>query len=353
MMDTPILTFRRFDVSFLICLVVSLCAGAADGQSPADRFLAGLDADPAVPADASALIRETWSNCQGCDADEFLTQGLALVSSKFRRALDTYNADRYEQCARICGGLRTDPNPFVATHAAAYEVKSLVAMERLLEAGERIEQLLAPSAGGVNRVSTYSYFAPEMTFLRGYCLLADLEYDAAQEALSRFLKDYPNAVQRLAISAEQMLAELENRQPGRIGEVVDLMHYSGRRLTLADSGETVHTRQKRILEILDRLIEEAEDQESSSSSSSSSGGGGGSGKSGKQPPGQPMPDSYLPGGRPADGSSRSARRANPGQVWGAMPPAERERILQALRDNFPSRYRQLVEQYYEQLAKKP
>ena len=28
-------------------------------------------------------------------------------------------------------------------------------------------------------------------------------------------------------------------------------------------------------------------------------------------------------------------------------------VLQALRDSFPSRYRQLVEQYYEELAKKP
>ncbi len=37
----------------------------------------------------------------------------------------------------------------------------------------------------------------------------------------------------------------------------------------------------------------------------------------------------------------------------SMPPAERERILQALRDSFPSRYRKLVEQYYEELAKKP
>jgi hypothetical protein len=36
-----------------------------------------------------------------------------------------------------------------------------------------------------------------------------------------------------------------------------------------------------------------------------------------------------------------------------MPPADRERILQALRESFPNRYRQLVEQYYEQLAKKP
>jgi hypothetical protein len=36
-----------------------------------------------------------------------------------------------------------------------------------------------------------------------------------------------------------------------------------------------------------------------------------------------------------------------------MPPAERERVLQALRGTFPTRYRQLVEQYYEELSKKP
>ena len=62
----------------------------------------------------------------------------------------------------------------------------------------------------------------------------------------------------------------------------------------------------------------------------------------------------LPGGRfNEEGSMRAARRANPGEMWGSMPPAERERILQALRESFPSRYRQLVEQYYEELAKKP
>jgi hypothetical protein len=34
-----------------------------------------------------------------------------------------------------------------------------------------------------------------------------------------------------------------------------------------------------------------------------------------------------------------------------MRPEERERVLQSLRRAFPSRYRQLVEQYYKQLAK--
>ena len=37
-------------------------------------------------------------------------------------------------------------------------------------------------------------------------------------------------------------------------------------------------------------------------------------------------------------------------MWGQLPPAQRERILDSLRDRFPSRYRQLVEQYYRSLA---
>ncbi len=355
----PISTFLRFDFSTIVprffavysltILGVSLCTSVTAAQSPVDRFLASLDADSRIPADATALIHDTWDKCKDCDGNEFLTQGLALLSSKFRRALEAYDADRYERSAAICSELRLDANPFVATHAAAYEIKSLVAADHLLEAGERIEQLLAAETGGTSRLTAYSYFAPEVTFLRGFCLLADLQYAAADEALQRFLKDYPGASQRLVVAAEQMRAELLNRQPGQIGEVVDLMHYSGRRLTQTDTGETVRQRQSRIIEILDSMIDEAEEQESSSSSSSSSGSGG----SGKRSPSQPMPDSFLPGGSAGEGSLQARRRANPAEAWGAMPPAERERILQALRDNFPSRYRQLVEQYYEQLAKKP
>jgi len=43
--------------------------------------------------------------------------------------------------------------------------------------------------------------------------------------------------------------------------------------------------------------------------------------------------------------------ARPGEAWGNMPPEERERILQSIGKDFPSQYRQLVEQYYNQLAK--
>jgi tetratricopeptide (TPR) repeat protein len=276
------------------------------------------------------------------------------MSPRFREALDAFDSERYDDCTEIAGALRSDANPFLSAHSAAYEIKAMVAEERLLEAGERIEALIASSQDW-KRFKNHSYQAAEISFLRGFCLLSDLQYEQAQQALSEFLETYPNASQRLRVAARQMQAELSNRQAGHIGEVVDLMHFSGRRLTHGDTGEAVRTRQQRVLDILDQLIEEAEEEESSSSSSSSSGGGGG--KSGNSPgqnkPSNPMQDSTLPGGEAGEDSLRASQRVKPGESWGAMAPAERERILQALRDNFPARYRQLVEQYYEQLAKKP
>jgi len=345
-------------VARVLVVVVTCALGvSARADSPADRFIAGLNNDPRMPADARELVRKTWSECQNCDREEFLAQGLAVLSAKFRAGLDAYDAEQYGDCAGIMNELRADENPFVAINAAVYEIKALVAMERLLEAGERVDRLLdgeqqssSFALQAADPVATYSYFAPEIAFLRGFCLLADLRYDEASAAMTEFLDQYPDSSQRLTLAAKQMLAELQNRQPERIGEVVDLMHYSGRRLKTGDAGETVQTRQQRIIELLDKLIKDAEDQENNSNSSSSSGG---SDSKGGQMPSTPMNQSKLPGGAAAEGSLRDRRRANPGEAWGSMPPAERERILQALRDNFPSRYRRLVEQYYEELAKKP
>jgi acyl-CoA reductase-like NAD-dependent aldehyde dehydrogenase len=65
----------------------------------------------------------------------------------------------------------------------------------------------------------------------------------------------------------------------------------------------------------------------------------------------PMGDSYLPGGTGEPGQQRPAAKARPGEVWGRMPPKEREKILQSLQRNFPARYRQLIEQYYTELGK--
>ncbi len=329
-------------------LFAGVCAPSViAAEGPVDRFLAGLDSTAAAPLEARQLLQTKWSQCDGCDPVEFLTQALAVMSPKFREGLDAYDADEYERCAKLMNDLRSDADPFVAVHAAVYEIKSLVALEQLVEAGRRIRQLAEVGA----RVPAYSYFAAELEFLDGFCLLADLQYDAAASALTRFLAGYPNASPRLLIAAKQMLLELNNREPGRMSEVADLIDYSGRRLKSADGGEVVQTRQQRILDLLDQLIKEEEEKEKNSCNNPGSGSGGKSSSS--RSPAKPMQQSMLPGGSPQEESLRASRRANPGDMWGAMPPGERERILQALRESFPSRYRQLVEQYYEELAKKP
>jgi hypothetical protein len=335
-------------------LTIGAATLRAEEPSPAGRFLAHARTQSSIPTDALKLMEDTWAKCEDCDGEEFLTQALALFSEPFRAGLDAYGTGDFDACRKIMSPLAKDADPFIAVHAAAYEIKALVGLERPADALARIEELLGAETAALARVEAHSYFGPEMVFLRGFCLLSDLRYDAAAEALLLLKQRYPGASQRLIVSAEQMLKEIEDHQPGRIAEVADLMGFAGQRLTQGDTGERVRTRQERIIEILDKLIKEAEDQEQSSSSSSSSGGGGGgSGRSGGGNPSSPMQDSALPGGAPGEGPLHDRPRANPGEMWGAMPPAERERVLQALRDNFPSRYRQLVEQYYEHLAKKP
>jgi len=327
-------------------LVMASGGQSIAADSPVDRFLAELDSLGRLPPDGRELIRSKWAQCSGCDPDEFLTQGLALMSERFRAGLDAYDADDFEGCARIMAELKGDRNRFLAVHAAAYEIKSLIAMDRMPEAHQNLVELTADNGESVER---YSYFTPEMDFLRGFCLLADLQYDTAFHALRSFLARHEDGPDRLVIAAKQMLIELSNREEGKLGEVGDLMQYSQRRLKNSDTGETVQQRQDRIIELLDGLIKDAEDQEKQSCDNPS---GGGSGQQGGSPS-NPMQDSILPGGAPSEGTLRAGRRINPGEMWGAMPAAERERVLQALKERFPNRYRRLVEQYYEQLAKKP
>ena len=323
-------------------------ATTATADAPVDRFLAQLGVDTAAGAQAASLIREQWAACEDCDANEFLTQSLAVLSPDLREGLDAYDSDDYEGCAARMSKLVDDPDPFIAVHAGVYEIKALTEVERFVEASDRIYKLVAD---GGTRLERHSYFAPEIEFTKGYCLLADLQYDEAAEAFARFLVERPDAAQRLTLAAKQILTELDNRRPGKIGEVADLMDYSGRRLKSSDGGAMVQTRQKRIVDLLDVLIKDAEEQEKNSCKSGSPSGQSG-GKAGRMPA-RPMQESRLPGGNPGEDGSRPGRRANPGDTWGAMPPAERERILQALRESFPARYRRLVEQYYEQLAKQP
>jgi len=324
-----------------------MTGAAAFGQSPLREFFEFVNTDESVSAGQRAFVAQAWSECNDCDEASFLTEVLTLISPAFRAGLDAYDAGRMAECVAQMSGLLADPNPYVAAYAALYKAKAEVDVNDVVAARKTIDALLADAG---KRVARYTYAKAEVDFLRVYCLVQDLQFAQAEVELLAFLDRHPQAPQRLIVSANQMLAELRNRQAGRIGEVTDLMNYAAGRLENKDAGQTVQERQAKAIALLDKLIEEAEQRERNSQQSQNPSGGGGSGS---QAPSTPMPDSQLPQGASRPGALREARRANPGEMWGAMPPAEREQILQALQDTFPRRYRRLVEQYYEQLAKEP
>ena len=159
---------------------------------------------------------------------------------------------------------------------------------------------------------------------------------------------FPDAVEPVRVGARQLRLELERRQHGTLEEAAAVMGYSAARLRVTDTSPRVRERQDQVITLLDQLIREAEELEKRRQQ------GGGAGRSARGDPGRPRSpaeQSQLPGAAPGRiGAQHAAPPADPGEMWGRLPPAERERILQSLRDRFPSRYRQLVEQYYRSLA---
>lgn len=290
------------------------------------------------------------------DADtddlDLLIEVLVLMSPELRAGLDAYDEEDYAGCLEAMDGLGEVPDPFVRYHARAYAIKSLVHLGRLVEAQERITKLL----DDVQMVAMYSLEETELTYLLGYCQVQNLEHVAAQATLERFLRDFPDASPRFVVTARQMLAELARRIPEGIGEVADLMQFSKQRLAAADAGERTREAQSRTVELLDKLIQQVEEQESQAKSSSSQSNRNRPRQSQPQQPpepNQPMPESRTTPGMAQEGSKMAGRQVSPGDAWGAMPPAEREKILQVLKDRFPGRYRALVEQYYQTLAEQP
>lgn len=142
-------------------------------------------------------------------------------------------------------------------------------------------------------------------------------------------------------------------------EVADLMAAAGRLLENGVSDERVTDKQAKAVAILDRLIASAEERERKAAKEQQM-----EQRTARMQmrlqgqPGKPQGNPTAPAARsvlpPKGKGDRTVlrRRVSPGEAWGGMPPAERDRILQAIKKTFPSRYRDLVEQYFKQLDRK-
>jgi hypothetical protein len=180
-----------------------------------------------------------------------------------------------------------------------------------------------------------------LLFYRGVAHHRLLEKDACLPELARLLENEPALPRRYAALARLMQADMAPLRTDSLDEVARLMDDIRRRLDLGRAGTKVRQQEDDVIAKLDKMIEELEQQQQQQQQSSSSGG--------QLQPTSPMQDSN-PGGGSGPG------KVDPKDIghksgWGDLPPKDRQEALQQISKDFPSHYREAIEEYFRKLAR--
>jgi hypothetical protein len=148
----------------------------------------------------------------------------------------------------------------------------------------------------------------------------------------------PTRYQKLGDLMRKDLAGLEDES---LDHIARRMEDVRRRLAQGRSGEHVQGIENGVIESLDKLIKQAEEQMQKQAQSSA-------GQAGGQPSGTPMQDSRIAELKaPGRVEQRDIGR---GAGWGNLPDKDREKALQDIGREFPSHYREVIEEYFRRLA---
>jgi hypothetical protein len=294
-----------------------------------DDYLASADID----SERKAAVLSLWQSAEQ-DADGDVLDRLAACLAKAD--------DRVSVLVDYCTGV-SKPGPLPEfdwladsdTPVLVRHNMRLYLARWLVQQGY-YDQAIAWTEG----LDTDDVVQPEsLLFYRAVAHHRLVEPDEADAALSQLLEredDLPNRYQKLAGLMRQDLSGLEDES---LDHIARRMEDVRRRLAQGSSGQHVQKVENGVIESLDKMIKKLEDQMQQSQSSSSAGG---------QPNGAPMQDSQIaelkgPGKiEPRD----IGRRAG----WGNLPEKDREKAMQDIGREFPSHYREVIEEYFRRLA---
>ena len=134
-----------------------------------------------------------------------------------------------------------------------------------------------------------------------------------------------------------MQADLKDLQDDTLDHIARRMGDIRRRLDLGRAGSKVRNEEEGVIKSLDKLIKKLEDQQQQQADSGSN-----------LQPSEPAPQSRIMGGKGPGLVTKKNVGSESG--WGNLPPKERERAMQEIGRDFPSHYRDAIEQYFRRLA---
>jgi predicted negative regulator of RcsB-dependent stress response len=337
--------------AFVASLVLVFSASTArsaesDANTILDGFAAAVEANPSIAPEnkrqAAAILRELRETPE--DRAAAIMESLRVIYPEFKEALAAVGEDNLAAATASLTKLRQSSDAYLAAAATFY-----LARTQLLD--ERFEDAIPLLADLESRWVDKTTNGGEVLFLRGVAEMALLKHQKAAKSLSQFLSDYPDAPERMRVGALRQLEQLKQFQEGTLNDARLRMDYSRRKLTLEDTGTETRQQQDKIVEILAGLIKEAQERESKSR-------GGGSGKSQQQ--GQPGEEQGQAQGEGSQGGATGGgskgidtdalnrlHRGGPQSPWSKLRDKERDPVYSAIKEKFPARYQQLIEQYYK------
>ena len=347
---------RLFMIGTLTALLLPLCGAslAAEGVTSeakvVENFLQTLrdrkDISEELSVEAEKTINELKDDPYGRGI--LIAESLRLVNPDFRNALTLLGEENFASASQALQPLTQAEDPYLAAESNYFLARAYILEERFEEALPRLEELRGKFADKTVR-------GGESLFLTGIAEGQLLKREEAVEALTQFIRDYPDAPERMRVGAFRQLEFLKLIEEGTLSDVQLRMEFSRRRLSLEDPGDNTRQQQVKITDILAKLIKEAEKKEAQSK-----GKGEGEGKGQKKSEGQAGESEGegkgegKQGGQTGGGSkgidsdtAERLHRGGPQSPWSKLRDRERDPVFNALKEKFPGRYQELIEQYYK------
>jgi hypothetical protein len=290
-----------------------------------------------IAPNRQAEVRDQWRATSGDDSDAPVLDRLAQCLAKAD--------DRVAGLVAFCAGAN-QPGEKLPEFAwlADSETPLLIRnnmrvyLARWLVQQGYYDEALAWTGG----LETDDVVAPDaLLFYRAVAYHQLVQPTQADSALAQLLQRQDSLPTRYQKLADLMHRDLAGLQDESLDHISRRMNDIRRRLAQGRTGERVQGVENGVIESLDKLIKKAEDQARKQAQAAAAGAG-------KSQPSSPMQDSQI------------AELKGPGKIdhkdlghganWGNMNDKDREQALQEIGREFPSHYREVIEEYFRRLA---
>lgn len=338
----PMCLGARLVAVLLVSLSTALPLSA---QNPAERLWQQLQQEPSLAAEQKAEFEKILAPVLAANdpaaISDAMTAALMKRYPEYTQAVAAADQDDLATAQAKLSGLVDSADSFLAADASFYLARVLVNHERFEAALPLLEKVTGPLADFTNHSGASQYF-------KGTAHAGLLQNDQAIAALIDFLQNYPDAAERLRVTAWRQVQELQAIQQNPMADVHQRMDFSRRRLEIAEPGDRTQEEQDKIVKMLAKMIKEQEKKECSSGSCKNPSQQQQQQQQQSQNKPQEKSESQT-GGMSSVANGKVVTKEFDGNdsAWSRLRDRSRDAANTATKEKLPARYRDIVERYMD------